>query len=115
MRSVPIGDSNSAACTVSIDAHDTTEGEPAGSARIGHPTGCPCAEAAHCAIERAPAPAHHWGVALRSSHRSLAFSALVALLFAASAREATADLAAQARTLVGAGQGVYVEAEDGSV
>jgi D-alanyl-D-alanine carboxypeptidase/D-alanyl-D-alanine-endopeptidase (penicillin-binding protein 4) len=54
-------------------------------------------------------------VALRSSHRSLAFSALAALALAAPVRAAAADLAAQARTLAGADQGVYVEAEDGAV
>jgi D-alanyl-D-alanine carboxypeptidase/D-alanyl-D-alanine-endopeptidase (penicillin-binding protein 4) len=51
-------------------------------------------------------------VALRSLHRSLAFSLLVALLAAPAAK---ADLAAQARKLAGADQGVYVETEDGTV
>ena len=49
------------------------------------------------------------GVVLR---RSLI---VVALLVLGSQRAGAADLAAQARALVGAGQGVYVEAEDGTV
>lgn len=59
--------------------------------------------------------AHHWGVALRSSSRSLVFPVLVALACMTPLRATAADLAAQARTLVGADQGVYVETEDGTV
>jgi D-alanyl-D-alanine carboxypeptidase/D-alanyl-D-alanine-endopeptidase (penicillin-binding protein 4) len=52
---------------------------------------------------------------LRSSSRSLASAILLVLVSAAPLRAAAADLAAQARALAGADQGVYVEAEDGAV
>jgi D-alanyl-D-alanine carboxypeptidase/D-alanyl-D-alanine-endopeptidase (penicillin-binding protein 4) len=55
-------------------------------------------------------------VALRgSSFRSFALAVLAASVVSAPLRAAAADLAAQARMLVGADQGVYVEAADGSV
>jgi D-alanyl-D-alanine carboxypeptidase len=56
------------------------------------------------------------GVALgRLSLRSSVLVFVVTAVVSAPLRAAAADLAAQARALVGAEQGVYVEAEDGGV
>ena len=56
------------------------------------------------------------GVALgRLSFRSIVLVFVATSVVSAPLRAAAADLAAQARALVGAEQGVYVEAEDGSV
>jgi len=55
------------------------------------------------------------GILLAAVRRPSAFALLLALLLAVPLAARAADLAERARTLVGADQGVYVEAEDGSV